>query len=63
MLLTAICTDRHLHTSINQINIALIHSRLYPLINEIEIDLDSSTQSSLSQLDNSLNAGMRRGCG
>ena len=63
MLLTAISTDRHLHPSIDQTKIALIHSRLYPFIDEIEIDLDSSAQSSLSQLDNSLNTGMRRGCG
>ena len=63
MLLTAISTDRHLYTSIDQTKIALIHSRLYPFIDEIEIDIDSSVQSSPSQLDNSLNTGMRRGCG
>ncbi len=63
MMLTAISTDRHLHPSINQTKIALIHSRLYPFINEIEIDLNPSAQSSLSQLHNSLNTGMRRGCG
>jgi len=63
MLLTAIGTDRHLHTSIDQTNIASIHSRLYSFINEIEINFDSSAQSSLSQLNNSLNTGMRRGCG
>ena len=63
MLLTAVGADGHLYTSIQQTKIALIHSRLYPFIDEIEIDLDSSAQSSLSQLDNSLNAGMRRGCG
>jgi hypothetical protein len=63
MLLTAIGTDRHLHTSIDQTKITLIDSCLYSLINEIEIDFDSSAQSSLSQLDNSLNTGMRRGCG
>jgi len=38
MLLTAIGTDRHLHTSIDQTNIASIHSRLYSFINEIEIN-------------------------
>jgi len=63
MLLTAIGADRHLHTSIDQTKIALIHSSFYPFINEIEIDLNPSAQSSLSQLDNSLNTGMRRGCG
>jgi hypothetical protein len=41
----------------------LIHSRLHPFINEIEIDIDSFVQSSLSQLDHSLNTGMSRGCG
>ena len=63
MLLTAIGTDRHPHTSIDQTNIASIHSRLYSFINEIEINFDSSLQSSLGQLDNSLNTGMGRGCG
>jgi hypothetical protein len=63
MLLTAISTDRHLHASIEQAKIALIHSCLYSFIDEIEIDIDSSTQSSLRQLGNSLNTGMRRGCG
>jgi hypothetical protein len=63
MLLTAIGADGHLYASIEQPKIALIHNRLNPFIDEIEIDLDSSAQSSLSQLDNSLNAGMRRGCG
>jgi len=63
MLLTTIGTDRHLHPGIDQTKIALIHSRLYTFIDEIEIDVDASAQSSLSQLDNSLNTGMRRGCG
>jgi hypothetical protein len=63
MLLTAIGTDRHLHTSIDQPKIALIHNGLYSFIDEIEIDFDSSPQSSPRQLDNSLNTGMRRGCG
>ncbi len=63
MLLTAIGTDRHLYPSIDQTKIALIHNCLYPLIDEIEIDIDSFTQSRLRQLNNSLDAGMRRGCG
>jgi len=63
MLLTAISTDRHLYTSIDQTKIALIHNGLYPFIDEIKIDFDSSVQSSLSQLDNSLNTWVRRGCG
>ena len=63
MLLTAIGTDRHLYPSIDQTKIALIHGCFYSFINEIEIDVNSSTQSSLSQLGNSLNTGMRRGCG
>jgi hypothetical protein len=63
MLLTAISTDRHLHTSIDQAKIALIHNGLYSFIDEIEIDFYSSPQSSLRQMDNSLNTGMRRGCG
>jgi len=61
--LTAISTDRHLYTSIDQTKIALIHNGLYPFIDEIKIDFDSSVQSSLSQLDNSLNTWVRRGCG
>jgi hypothetical protein len=63
MLLTAIGTDRQFHTGIDQTKIALIHNCLYPFIDEIEIDIDSSAQSGLSKLDNSLNTGMRRGCG
>lgn len=63
MLLTAIGTDRHLHPGIDQAKIALICCHLYPFINEIEIDLYSSAQGSLSQVDDSLNAWMRRACG
>jgi hypothetical protein len=63
MLLTAIGTDRHLYTSIDQTKIAPIYNGLYSFINEIEIDFDPSPQSSLRQLNNSLNTGMRRGCG
>ena len=63
MLLTAIRTDRHLHSSIDQTNITTIHNRFYPFIDEIEIDIDLFTQRRLSQLDNRLNAWMRRGCG
>ena len=63
MLLTTIGTDRQLHTGIYQTKIALIYNYLDPFINEIEIDVDPSAQSSLSQLENSLNTGMRRGCG
>ena len=61
MLLAAIRTDRHLHPGIDQTKIALIHNRLNPFIDEIEIDIDSSTQSSLSQLDNSLNTWDEKG--
>jgi hypothetical protein len=61
--MTAIGTDRHLYPGIDQAEITPICSRLYPFIDEIEIDLDSPAQSSLSQMDNSLNTGMRRGCG
>jgi hypothetical protein len=63
MLLTAISTNRHLHTIIDQAKIALIHNGLYSFIDEIKIDFHSSPQSSSRQLDNSLNTGMRRGCG
>jgi hypothetical protein len=63
MLLTAVSTDGHLHPGIDQTKITLIHSRLDPFIDEIEIDVDSFAQSSLSQLNNSLNTGMSRGCG
>ena len=63
MLLTAISTDRHLHPGIDQANIALIRCHLHPFINEVEIDLYSSAEGSLSQVDDSLNTCMRRGCG
>ncbi len=63
MLLTAIGTDRHLCSSIHQTKITLVHNSLYSFIDEIKIDIDSSTQCSLSQLNNRLNAGVRRGCG
>ena len=63
MLLAAIGTDRHLCPGIHQTKIPLIHNSLYPFIDEIKIDIDSSTQRSLSQLNNRLNAGVRRGCG
>ena len=63
MSLTPIGTDRHLYTIIDQTKIALIHNGLYSFIDEIKIDFDSSPQSSPRQLDNSLNTGMRRGCG
>ena len=63
MLLAAICADRHLYPGIKQDKIALIRYHLHPFINEIKIDLNSSAHGSLSQLDDSLNTGMRRGCG
>lgn len=63
MLLATIGTDRQLHSRIDQAKIAWVRSHLDPFINEIEIDLNATAQSSVSQLNNSLNAGMRRGCG
>jgi hypothetical protein len=63
MLLTAIRTHRHLRAGIDQVKIALIDNRLNPFIDEVEIDIDPFTQSSLSELDNRLNTGVRRGCG
>jgi hypothetical protein len=39
--MTAIGTDRHLHPGIDQAEITPIRRRLYPFIDEIEIDLDS----------------------
>ena len=63
MLLATISTDRQLHSRIDQAKIAWVRGHLDPLINEIEIDLNATAQSSMSQLNNSLNAGMRRGCG
>ncbi len=42
MLLTTISTDRHLDPGIDQTEITLICSALYPFINEVEIDLNSS---------------------
>lgn len=63
MFLTTISTDRHFDPGVDQVTIALIHRCLHPFIDQIKIDIDSFTQSSLSQKDNCLNAGMRRGCG
>lgn len=63
MLLTTIRTDGHLHSSINQAKVARVRYHLNPIINEIEIDLNASAQGSVSQLNDSLNAEMRRGCG
>ena len=43
MLLATICTDGRLDPSINETKITRVCSSLHPFVNEVEIDIDSTT--------------------
>jgi len=63
VLLAAIRADGQFGPLIEEANVAMVPDVLDALVDEVEIDFDSSTQGGSGQMSDCLNTGIRWGCG